>query len=311
MLTIAYITARKEPRFEWFSDSLHAQAWFSPTEHPEICAISSFRENLIFQKRSGFSVKPKPCVWQGQHRLTREDWFAAGNARNTALCLARGSHIAYVDDLSVLTPGWLAAAIDATKFDGVTCGAYRKVRKLVVENGKIKSFEPHCVTNDKGESIDVGMDHRWKTIRDSGWDMTKPYPTQGGWMFGCSLVAPVEMLLNINGWCEDLCAGLGFEDCVTGVVLGNNGAKFRYDPRMMTLESQEGHEDEPRMRQSDYGVSPKDKSHKAIEIARTLKRFDNGFDLRQMREDVLAGKPFPIPTEPKTEWFTGTPLADL
>ena len=36
----------------------------------------------------------------------------------------------------------------------------------------------------------------------------------------------------------------------------------------------------------DKGVSPQDKSHRALDLARGLKRFDNGFDLRAMRAAV-------------------------
>lgn len=313
MLSVSYITARKEPRFSWFADSLDKQGSVEGGFHPIV--ISAQILNAAKIGEAGFTLyRPKPSVWQGEHRLTREDWFSAGNARNTALCLARGSHIAFVDDLSVLTPGWLAAAIEATKFDGITCGAYRKVKKLVVETGEIKSWLPHLVTSPKNVMTDAGMDNRWAFLEKQGWDMRRPFdgPQCGGnCMYGCSLVAPVEAFLKINGWCEDLCGGLGFEDCITGIVLENAGVKFRYDPRMLTLESEEDHFVEPAMRKSDYGVSPNDKSHKALEIARTLKRFDNGFDLRQMREDVLAGKPFPIPTGPTHEWFTGTPLTEL
>jgi glycosyltransferase involved in cell wall biosynthesis len=297
-LTFAYVTTRKEPRIEWFLRSLNVQRLAAGMiRGVDLITISSHPIDVFSNPRN-----PKPSVWQGPHRLTSEDWFSAGNARNTALCLAKGSHIAFVDDLSVLTPGWLAAAIDATKFDGITCGAYRKVKCLRPdEDGRGASFE----------DFPAGWDNRWKHLEKSGWNMREPYPCGGQWMYGCSLVAPIEAFLRVNGWCEDLCGGLGFEDCITGIVLENAGVKFRYDPRMLTLESEEDHHVEKPMRKSDYGVSPNDKSHKALEIARTLKRFDNGFDLRAMRERVLNGLPFPVPTEPKIEWFSGTPLSEL
>lgn len=124
VLTIAYMTNRREPRVDWFFASLARE--LSTAAAGELgnlrCVVVDFWADES-GRRAAFAalapagvelvhVPPKPTVWQGPHRLTGRDYFAAASARNTALCLAPDGWIAYVDDLSVLMPGWLAACRD-------------------------------------------------------------------------------------------------------------------------------------------------------------------------------------------------------
>ncbi len=308
-LCISYFTARKEPKIEWFFDSLHRETkgnydgikvvvvdfWKDERPVEELLHISCLADIPVTH------VTPKPSVWQGKSRLTKEDWFAASSARNTAICLAPDGWIAFVDDLSVLMPGWLNAVREATAgpTNRITCGAYGKLKDMVVENGELKSFTFHP----------AGVDVRARK------DATGPVKCGGNWMFGCSLVAPVEAFLSINGFPEALCDGLGFEDCIAGIMLAKKGYEFAYDQRMMTYESEELHAQLPIMKRSDYGVSPNDKSHKVLEIAQNGNGWHPNYfgeeGIRGLRKRVLAGEPFPIMKIPEHEWFLGTPLKDL
>src|SRR4029453_16354268 len=150
-------------------------------------------------------------------------WFAAANARNTALCLALDGYIAYVDDLSVLLPGWLIQVRAAMSAGYIGCGAYKKVKNLEVDKkGNVVNYTEFAA------GIDNRLAHA-STLTDCA----------GNWLYGCSCAIPVDALLAINGWAEDLCDGLGSEDYCTGLVLENAGYKFKYDPSMMTYESEE------------------------------------------------------------------------
>jgi glycosyltransferase involved in cell wall biosynthesis len=326
-LTICYMTCRNDPKFEWFFDSLAKQS--QNLGDISVVVIDFFSENRTKETLNGKSAlffgsewtNPKPSVWQGEHRLTKENWFSASNARNTAICHSPDGWIAFVDDLSVLMPGWLNSIKQAMENDYIVFGAYRKVKKLVVENGEVKSWEPSL--NEKGE--DVGMDSRWRIGNDN-----EAVPIGGGSLFGCSLAGPVESFLQIGGFPETLCDGTGSEDCVAGIMLENNGYKFKYDRRMLTLESEELHHysgwDESEMdkkkivsssfRRCDWGISPFDKSHKIIELTRNLKWHCNdlgdGFpDIRTLRNHILAGGEFPIRYTPEHEWYSRTLLRDL
>jgi glycosyltransferase involved in cell wall biosynthesis len=253
---------------------------------------------------------PKPTAWQGRYRQTREDWFAAANARNTALCLCKTDWIAYVDDLSVLHPGWLENAFASMELpDTITCGAYRKVKDLTVVNGEIVGFKPNEVDDGKGGKIDAGMDNRMKHAPNGD-----PIKANGNWMFGCSLVAPVKAFLEVNGW-DERCDGMGSEDYCTGIALQKRGWKFRYAPRLMTYESEERHHIESSFKRSDYGVSPNDKSHAMLRFAENgTGKIPNSFgmgDIARLRERILEGQPFPMPARNQVEWYTGKPLPEL
>lgn len=296
-LTVAYITFRKENRIEWFVESLERELKITPMDY-SVVVVDYHQQSRASLFKNVHYTPPKPSVWQGEHRLTSKDYFAAANARNTALCYAEDGWIAYVDDLSILMPGWLTAIQRAMSENYIALGAYKKVKNLALiddpERAKYEPFEP-------------GVDSRWK---HGG---SEPVRAGGSWMYGCSVAMPVEALLSVNGWMED-CDSLGSEDYCTGIALEKAGYSFRYDRSMLTLESEEGHHTEPSLPRFDKGVSPNDKSH-AI-LARVMKDKHPmspdyiGGGIRAERNRVLRGMPFTIPTEPSRDWYDGTPLSE-
>lgn len=293
---------------DWFFDSLINQSSFDLKDLSVVFVTRTANPgNFILwghEPKEHLFGGPKPNVWQGHYRLTKEDWFAAANARNTALCLAPDGYIAYCDDLSVLMPGWLSAVRESMNGGYVACGAYKKVKDLKVENGIVKSYT----------EFPAGMDARWQYVH------ADPSPAERGWLFGCSCAMPVEALLTINGWPE-MCDGTGFEDCCTGIALSNAGYKLMYDRRMLTLESEEHHHIEPSLRREDWhyegdkpvlgGNGLDDKSHALLNIAEQSKRFENYCDMRELRQKVLSGEPFPITQIPEHEWYSKLPLREL
>jgi len=306
--TIAYMTNRRDPHFDWFLQSLERQCM---PQHQQVIIVDFYadepgRKESVQELNHGFKithVTPKPSLWQGKHKITKGECFDAGNARNTALCLAREMHIAWVDDVSVLTPNWYSRVLAATARNAITLGSYRKVYNLEVENGLVVD-----VTDNP-----IGHDVRRSHVRD----LTKVTPCDPRWLFGCSLVAPVETMLDLGGWPEQLCAGTGYEDCVMALVVRNNGIRTVFDPVMMTVESEEAHHiDVPFLRwdpcKGDPNANPKDdKSHAMLRIGAGWKKTENGYDIRELRNHVLLGGEFPVPTGPTTEWFTGTPLTEI
>lgn len=294
------MTCRKEPHLEWFLDSLRRECRHN-YEGIKVLVVSfhSLELAMPLEAIDIQIVSPKPCVWQGPHRLTKENWFAAANARNTALCLAPDGWIAYVDDISVLMPGWLNSVREAIAGNYIALGAYKKVRNLRVEDGVVVSCE----------EFPSGVDSRWPFGKDN-----EAVPATGGMMFGCSVALPVESLLTINGWPEDLCDGCGSEDYCCGLALQNNGFVFKYDRRMLTLESEELHHVEPAFRREDYGVSPNDKSHAILNTAMGSKNFPNSFGfggIRELRRRILAGEPFHVRHTPDRDWYTKQLLSEL
>lgn len=301
MLTIAYMTCRRNPRFEWFVDSLLRQNRKVQFTLIVVDRLREERDLAEYARSRGFnatSVAPKPSVWQGPHRLTKADYFAASNARNTAIALAADGYICFADDLSVLSSTWVNEAVVHMGANRAICGTYQKAHNMVVKDGDIKSME-HYTHGQDG--------------RIAKWRGGERGPCDPRWFFGCSCGAPVEAFLAINGYPE-ICDGMGYEDSQTGIVLKNAGYDVWFSHRMATTESEEGHHEDVPMLREDPGQSPNDKSHALVNICRTISRFDNYFGddgLRGLRQRVRAGEPFPIMGHPTTEWFTGTPLKDL
>ncbi len=308
-LTIAYMSNRIDCKIQWFWESLHREL-SGNYENIKIVVIDfwadgSFERMGQIMRNAPVScnvvhTSPKPTVWQGKHRLTKEDYFAASNARNTAICLAPDGWIAFVDDLSVLLPGWFDAIKRAMENNYIVLGAYKKVKGLEVVNGN-----PEKYTEFPG-----GIDSRLSKVSGQG-----PHSCDGGWMFGCSLAAPVDAFLKINGF-DEACDGLGAEDYIAGIMLEKQGYKLMYDPRMMTFESDELHFVEKPFKRTDKGVSPNDKSHAILNMVRDGGRhvapnfFPEG-GIAALRQKILAGGEFPTSQIPFHDWFDGQPIQDF
>lgn len=299
MLTIAYTTSRRNPRFEWFAEGLARQL---NGDKPEVLVIDFYadeRDLGAIGRSAGLncrSMAPKPTVWQGKHRLTPSNYFAASNARNTAICAAKGDYLVLVDDLSVPGRLWYSRAKAARDGGYVVCGSYEKALAMVVEKGKLISMSYH----------EPGQDGRRKLSPTFG----RGY---GSWFYGCSCGAPIQAFLDVNGYPE-IADGMGYEDAVTGWALEANGYQLFFDPEMLTIESEEAHHEDPPFLRRDYGTSPNDKSHALLNICRGVKRFDNYFGeegIAGLRRRIQSGEPFPVPSIPTHEWFTGKPLSEL
>jgi len=330
-LSLSYITNRKLCEIRWLVESLARQ--IQPNEIDALIIVDFWCQPML---KDGWSdmdvmvrklgirgvfeeaelgeklvhVPPMPNVWSGPHRLPKDNWFSAAASRNTSILYCPSEFLAYVDDLSVLSPSWMRCVRDAMWSKYIALGSYRKVRELVVEKGVIKSFEsPTAKKTVNGVEVEFhpGDDTRLGQVTQ---DVT---PCHGGWLYGCSLAGPLELFLKVNGW-PAYCDGLSSEDCCMGACLQNSGADLRYDRRMMTLESEEGHGRECGFKKADKGPlgTESDKSHCAIRIAERSTRFDsNPFDIRKLREDTLARKPLPLPTGVTNDWFDSEPIANF
>lgn len=297
-LSLIYQTAREEPKIEWFLDSLKRE--LGEFRNVKLIIVDFYRNQrslpITDLPWETVWIEPMPNHYQGPHRLTKEDWFAAANSRNSGLCHASDGHVVFVDDLSVLRPGWFKAVQDMMKSNYIACGSYHKVKELVVENGEVKSYKPG------------GLDHRFGYGNDSG-----PVPCEGGWLYGCSCGGPVEAFLSIGGFPSHLADAISSEDYCAGIVLSNAGWHLKYDRRMMTFESEELHHVGKVMIRRDKGKSPSDKSHALLGKVRGLREFNNYYEggIRKLRLDTLSGKPFPPCRMPDRDWFDNQLIADF
>lgn len=321
-LTIAYLTFRKNPRFAWFASSLarelrandlgpqdvqvvvvDGRLWYDAARKDEIAA-QWWKAMSSLGAFSLEHVPPMPNVWQGPHRLTQQDFFAAANARNTALALARAPHVAFVDDLSVLLPNWLACHLKAQVHGYVLCGTTCKVNNLVVSDaGDIVSFD----------RFEPGMDSRLARL----YDAAEVINCSGSWVFGGTFSVPLEAALRVNGQ-DSIHDSIGGEDYDFGVRLERIGTSIRITRACGTYELESGHHEEAPMVRLDKPWSGEDGPYGSNVLLNKLLRerdrtwtVGNEYNLRELRDRVLGGAPFPPPSGPTTYWMDGEPLGRL
>lgn len=293
VLTISYLTSREQPHFEWFFQSLARQNpegvvvnvidFYADKRRDEVREIAEASKVTLEHH-----ITPKPTIWQGSHRITKEDWWAKSNAHNTAIALCKTNWIAFVDDRCVLAPTWLTAAQRAMRNGYAAIGTYEKWINMKVENGGIIDF---------GQNI--GHDPRPKVLhRTKDW-------------YGGNCVLTTEWCLVVNGYSEDYCDSLGLEDCMFGKHLYNSGCSIYFDPDLKIIEDRTQGQIDGALKRSDKGVSPNDKSHKIVEILSGSRTSKNSYNLREVRQKVLAGEPFPPPSASHIDWYDGSKIEDF
>lgn len=317
-LTIVYITNRDNPQVPWFLESLTNQCGRKLNDAiPQIIVVDSKwgrRAGLMIKNgewgeigidlaRYLETVKPKPTVWSGQDRLTKEDWWSASNSRNTGICLCKTDWLSFVDDRSVLLPGWLDCVKEAMAGNYAVFGQYEKRHGMTVENGVIK--HGGIITGK-----DVREEYCEKYYSPPQHGLKPPYKADRAWGFGCALALPLEWCLAVNGWPEE-CDGLGGEDTMFSLMLYNNGFPIKYDTRMRMVEDRTPGQTGPVYKREDFGVSPQDYSHRVLAAFQTRKSSTHGFDIRALRKDILAGKQWPKPCGPTKHAWDNRPLSEL
>lgn len=318
---IVYVTGREEPAFDWFADGLAAQ--LGDGDDIQVIVVDAFRspersERFARAARGRFALRhvaPKPTPWQGPHRLTRAEYFAAASARNTGLVHARTPYVVFVDDCSVPMPGWWAGMKRAAARGDVVTGTYRRAWGMRVEAGRLVDARVEA----------GGVDTRW-----SFGDDARPVPVAGNHLYTPSMGAPRERLLAINGF-DEMCDPAACEDWQLGVRLAQAGAPILYDRSMLTVESEDAQRtgrpllrvdpelpaDAYMARLAEFGVSRRvvNGRHSCTAMIADIvygtgsyATYGNYYHLSTLTEARLADTIGRFPTH---RWFDGVPLRSL
>lgn len=284
LLTIVYTTSRRDPKFNWYFDSLRRQLKDMPVETIVVDSYKESRHVSCFRH-----VAPKPTVWQGKHRLTKEDRWAKSNALNTGIILCETEWIAFVDDRSALGPHWLESVERAMNSVYAVCGSYEKRANLEVKDGEAIGGEI------------LGEDTRRPGI----------YPFDS-W-YGGSGALPLEWALQVQGFSEDMCDGLGSEDSMFGTTLLNSGYPICYDSDMRLIEDRTPGQIDGALKRADKNshLGEKAKSWDIVRCFKNKTTSQNSFDIRNLRDRVLAGETFPPPSASAFDWYDNEPLSAM
>jgi hypothetical protein len=319
-ISIVYLTYRATPRFDWFVASLARELGDDTPEVIFVDGLHSARRGrelaaLVGDRFAFLHVPAKPSPYNGAYRLTQRDYFSAASARNTGIIYASQPYLVFVDDLSVVMPGWWAQVRAAARQECVVTGAYQKHWEMVVVAGELVSSR--CEPS--------GLDSRWSQGDDTG-----NVRVGGAQLFGASFGAPLALLLELNG-CDELCDSIGGEDWQLGVRMEWHGAPIYYSRRMLTIESEELHrQGTPALRidklttpelymsrLAEFGVTRRfiegrhDSSHMLLDIlfgTQSLQPMGNYYYLPDLCADGLASTVARFPAE---HWFDGQPLREL
>lgn len=298
-ISIGYITSRLVCNLDWFVDSLARQ--LGPKDWVEIFVVDRWTTGRTPMRPVTRNVwvafvEPKPTVFSGEHRVTREDWWSKSNSINTFLCCANHDYVVMVDDRAVIGPDWLQAVRRAADEKYVMCGAYQKRWGMTVEGGIIKHGGII-----KGE--DARADGRTGLI-----------PCGGEWFFGACTGASLEHWLKING-APERCDGMSFEDVISGMLMQNNGFPMYYDARALMIQDRTPDAIGTSIRRSSKERHPHDTADKAHTMLREVRagqmQSHNNFDLRYLRDHIMAGGKFPLPDPEQKDWFDNQPIKEF
>jgi glycosyltransferase involved in cell wall biosynthesis len=219
--------------FEWFIEPLRKSIADNNITTPiQIVVVDGFlyessdksARKEYFASRVGeielTHVSPKPTRWQGEFRLTQDNYFAASNTRNTGACYAKYDYLVYVDDLGIISPTWLQAVINAMEKNEIHCGAYKKIKTIIYENLLYA-----------GGDDTHGIDHRLNVYKN---DISK---CPGSHLYGSSFCLPKAVYFKINGQ-NEMCDGLSGEDYDFGIRLDKSGYSIYYNKLMLIHESE-------------------------------------------------------------------------
>jgi hypothetical protein len=235
MLSIIYITFRENCMFEWFIEPLRKSIADNGFTVPiQVIVVDGFlyecsdkiHRREYFASKVGdielVHVSPKPTRWQGEFKITNDNYFAAANTRNTGACYAKYNYIAYVDDLGIIAPTWLPAVINAMEKNEIHCGAYTKVKDIVY-NSSSCSYT--------GGDENGGRDHRLNHYKDN---ISK---CPGGHVYGSSFCLPKSVYFRLNGQNEMYDGCSGGEDYDFGIRLEKSEYTIYYNKQMFINES--------------------------------------------------------------------------
>jgi len=235
-ITIAYITCRSNPKIEWFFYSLNRELkgqfknikiiivdylfQFYPNER-----YTEFKKH--YQRYENINIKhiaPLPCPVQGKYKISSQNFFAAGLARNSAFVACDTDYIVCIDDLSVIKEGWFKVIEWGCKNNYVVLGSYAKVNNLTCDEHGNYTYDL--------DSYSKNLDSRFNNPYIKNNFATK---VSGSWLYGASFGMPCKLAMQLDGF-DSICNTIGSEDSEFGIRLGRLTNEIYYSKTLFSFE---------------------------------------------------------------------------
>lgn len=202
-ITVALVTKRSEPHFDWAIESLKTQT-FKDFEYVVVDSYHNKRKELVEELMEEHSfpyqythIPDKPSRWNMKRP-------AISNARNTAIIFSKGKYIVFHDDNCKMPPDWLEKHIRWLESGYIVAGNWITYQK----EGFIGPY---------------GWEHRYNLEK-------APKLINGTWLYTGNCSFSLETALDINGFDEELDGEQGQEDINFGIRAERKGYRILYDP---------------------------------------------------------------------------------
>ena len=232
-MTVALITIRQQPHFDWFFQGL-SQQQIKPLELIIIDdrnTLERYMECQALAARYGIRLAwyghSKPSRWTGKRP-------ALCNARNTALAVMNTPYIAFHDDNGISDPNWIRRHAMWANY-GMSCGGTWFTFQHGIVKDTVKGFSngPRYVM--EGEPGPYGWEARKRNVPNGV--MAAP----SDWLHGGNMGFLLEAALAVNGFDEDYDGEQGCDDCDFGIRLRRAGYKNVFDADCIVYYSLDSH----------------------------------------------------------------------
>jgi len=326
-VTVCFATIRSNPHFDWLFKSLSKQSFknfevvviddrASLERYKEVRALSQTNNVLL-----GYYGESKPSRWKGVRG-------ALCNARNSAIAIAHGQHLVWMDDNGYATPQWLEYHMIWGRYGLSEAGTW-----VTFHNGQPSEI-PVEVRGLPGKHYYQGNIGPYG-FEGSRKQINAPLVCEPTWLYGGNMGFPLSAALAVNGFDEMYDGEQGVDDCDFAIRIRRAGYKQIFDPRALVYYNITSHhltQNEVAEVKPDKALIPREKMsrkpkekmlrdgkmHFSNELLiqnlrddRTRVRANPNFDLVQLREQFVKTGKLEHPLGPERDWRDNALISEM
>jgi len=181
------------------------------------------KEVKSYSEKCGVKIKysrSKTPFWKGNEMIA--------NARNTGLLYAEGKLVVFIDDYTYVKPDFLERHY---KVYGESCGKFSLIGQLINVQYVPPQKRPADISVVPRKTVkrrtSDGTEQPWEDFRIVGG---KVIDAHWGWWWTCNASAPLDKIVEVNGFDEEYDGCTAGEDMDLAMRLSRVGCHFTFDP---------------------------------------------------------------------------------